>query len=185
MPQEPVQLKYKTVVDVPHIHIGRTQKAVSGYPQPKFGMDLPPWNARACVLGLPLLITFEPVFRPSDQMLLDTYADVEDEVGLNSKPLAFLQSCIQTNDMGGRTTRRASSGPPKSSRRRPPSRRRSCRPPPPTPRSAGAWCAPRYRPASTTRKPPRWPRPWIWRDSLKSLYMASEIVKHWGIKTPT
>ena len=177
--KEPVPLKFKTVVDVPHIHIGRTQKAVSGYPQPKFGMDLPPWNARACVLGLPLLITFEPVFRPSDQMLLDTYADVEDEVGLNSKPVACLQSCIQTDDLGCRTTRRASSGPPKPPRRRRrPSRRRSCRPPPPTPKSAGAWCAPRCRPASTTRRPPRWPRPWIWRESIKSPYMASGIAEH-------
>ena len=42
---EPVPLKYKTIVDKPHIHIGRTQQAVSGYPQPKYGMDLPPWFA--------------------------------------------------------------------------------------------------------------------------------------------
>jgi hypothetical protein len=70
---EPVPLKFKTIIDMPHIHIGRSQKMVNGYTKNRFGLDLPPWNARACVLGLPLEMTFEPCFRASDAMLMEEY----------------------------------------------------------------------------------------------------------------
>ena len=70
---EPVPLKFKTIIDVPHIHIGRSQKMVNGYTKNRFGLDLPPWNARACVLGLPLDMTFEPCFRASDAMLMEDF----------------------------------------------------------------------------------------------------------------
>ena len=76
---EPAVLKYKSIADVPHIHIGRSQKMINAYTQNRFGLDLPPWNARACVLGLPLVMTFEPCFRASDSMLMATYAGEEDD----------------------------------------------------------------------------------------------------------
>lgn len=67
---DPVPLKFKTVVDRPHIHIGRSQKMISAYSANRFGMDMPPWDARACVLGIPVQMTFEPCFRMSDEMKL-------------------------------------------------------------------------------------------------------------------
>ena len=76
---DPVVLKYKTIIDVPHIHIGRSQKRVSAYNSSRFGLDLPPWNARACVLGVPLQMTFEPCYRRSDAMWLKFYADVTED----------------------------------------------------------------------------------------------------------
>ena len=76
---EPAVLKYKSIAEVPHIHIGRSQKMINAYTQNRFGLDLPPWNARACVLGLPLVMTFEPCFRASDSMLMATYAGEEDD----------------------------------------------------------------------------------------------------------
>ena len=76
---DPVPLKFKTITDVPHIHIGRSQKMINAYAQHRFGLDMPPWNARACVLGLPLVMTFEPCFRPSDEMLLNDFGGGDGE----------------------------------------------------------------------------------------------------------
>ena len=76
---DPVVLKYKTYIDVPHIHIGRSQKRVSAYNSSRFGLDLPPWNARACVLGVPLQMTFEACYYRSDSMWLKFFADVTGE----------------------------------------------------------------------------------------------------------
>ena len=73
---DPVVLKYKSIVDMPHIHIGRSQKRVSAYNSSRFGLDLPPWNARSCVLGVPLQMTFEPCYRVSDAMWLKFHCDI-------------------------------------------------------------------------------------------------------------
>lgn len=80
----PVVLKYKTIIDVPHIHIGRSQKRVSAYNSSRFGLDMPPWNARACVLGVPLQMTFEPCYRSSDAMCLKFFSDITEDEDLRS-----------------------------------------------------------------------------------------------------
>ena len=67
---KPVVLPYKSIVEIPHIHIGRSQKAISAYTQSKWGAGTPAWNARACVQGAVLQLTFEPDFVMSDDMLL-------------------------------------------------------------------------------------------------------------------
>lgn len=78
---DPVPLKFKTVVDRPHIHIGRSQKMISAYSANRFGMDMPPWDARACVLGIPVLMTFEPCFRMSDEMILARMTEGDSDDG--------------------------------------------------------------------------------------------------------
>ena len=77
---DPIPLKFKSMVDDPHIHIGRSQKMISGYGSNRFGMDMPPWDARSCVLGIPVQMTFEPCFRMSDEMTLSVMTcDDEDD----------------------------------------------------------------------------------------------------------
>ena len=51
---------------------------INAYSRNRFGMDMPPWNARACTLGIPLQMTFEPCFRPSDSMAQRLFCDVEE-----------------------------------------------------------------------------------------------------------
>ena len=64
----PEVLEYKTLFDTPHIHIARSQKMISAFTQNCFGMDMPAWNARACIHGPPLQVTLEPCFVSSDLM---------------------------------------------------------------------------------------------------------------------
>ena len=77
---DPVPLKYRTMVEFPHIHIGQSQKMISAYSRNRFGMDMPPWNARACIVGIPVQMTFEPCFRPSDSMLMTLYAGEDQDM---------------------------------------------------------------------------------------------------------
>lgn len=64
----PEVLEYKTLHDTPHIHIARSQKMITSFTQNAFGMDMPAWNARACIHGPPLQVTLEPSFVSSDMM---------------------------------------------------------------------------------------------------------------------
>jgi hypothetical protein len=66
----PEVLEFKTLVDTPHIHIARSQKMISSFTQSSFGMDMPSWNARACIHGPPLQVTLETSFVASDLMWL-------------------------------------------------------------------------------------------------------------------
>jgi hypothetical protein len=66
----PEVLLFKSLVDTPHIHIGRSQKMVTSYANPQFGNDMPQWNARAALGGTPLQITFEPCYMDSDKLFL-------------------------------------------------------------------------------------------------------------------
>ena len=63
----PEVLLFKSLIDTPHIHIGRSQKMVTSYANPQFGNDMPQWNARASVGGTPLQMTFEPCYIDSDK----------------------------------------------------------------------------------------------------------------------
>lgn len=65
---EPVILQHRLLVKTPHIYVGRSFKHIKAFAQKKFGLELPPWNARACIMGLPIEMTFEPDFVPSDAM---------------------------------------------------------------------------------------------------------------------
>ena len=64
----PEVLKFKMLVDTPHIHIARSQKMISSFSQNSFGMDMSSWNARASMHGPPLQVTLETSFVPSDLM---------------------------------------------------------------------------------------------------------------------
>lgn len=67
---QPEALEYKSIIETPHIHIGRSQKMVTAYAKPNFGNDMPAWNARSAIQGTPLQMTFEPCFVDSDDMYL-------------------------------------------------------------------------------------------------------------------
>lgn len=73
---EPTVLRHRSIIDSPYVHVGRALKWYSAYGQKRFGLDLPPWNARACILGLPIELTFEPCFVSSDDMFLRDYAGI-------------------------------------------------------------------------------------------------------------
>ena len=64
----PEVLVFKSIIDTPHIHIGRSQKMVTSYANPQFGLDMPQWNARSSLGGTPLQMTFEPCFMQSDSL---------------------------------------------------------------------------------------------------------------------
>ena len=64
----PETLEFKSIIDTPHIHIGRSQKMVTAYAKPNFGNDMPSWNARSAIQGTPLQMTLEPCFMSSDAM---------------------------------------------------------------------------------------------------------------------
>jgi hypothetical protein len=64
----PEVLEHKTLIDTPHIHVGRSQKMISAFTQNSFGMDMPSWNARASMHGPPLEVTLETSFIDSDLM---------------------------------------------------------------------------------------------------------------------
>ena len=65
----PSVLEFKTFVDTPYIHIGRSQKYCSLYSR---GKDICCWDARMCVVpGAPLQMTFVPGFVQSDDMYYD------------------------------------------------------------------------------------------------------------------
>ena len=64
----PEVLQFKSIFDTPHIHIGRSQKMITAYAKPNFGNDMPCWNARAAIQGVPLQMTLEPCFMSSDEM---------------------------------------------------------------------------------------------------------------------
>ena len=64
----PEVLEYKTLIDTPHIHVGRSQKMICAFTQNSFSMDMPCWNARASMHGPPLEVTLEPSYFESDEM---------------------------------------------------------------------------------------------------------------------
>ena len=61
----PEVLAFKTIIETPHIHIGRSQKMVTSYSR---ATDLAGIDARASLGGTPLQMTFEPCFMDSDAM---------------------------------------------------------------------------------------------------------------------
>ena len=74
----PSVLEFKSFVDKPHVHIGRSQKYCSLYSR---GQDICCWNARMCVVpGAPLQLTFEPGFVQSDDMFYEEMEIYEDTV---------------------------------------------------------------------------------------------------------
>lgn len=66
----PEVLEFKTIIDMPYIHVARSQKMISAFSQSPFGMDMPSWNARAGIHGPPLQVTLEPGYMQSDKMWL-------------------------------------------------------------------------------------------------------------------
>jgi hypothetical protein len=66
----PEVLEFKTIIDMPYIHVARSQKMISSFAQSSFGIDMPAWNARASIHGPPLQVTLEPGYMQSDKMWL-------------------------------------------------------------------------------------------------------------------
>ncbi len=73
----PEVLRFKSILDTPHVHVGRSQKMITAYARPNFGGDMTAWNARACIQGLGLQMTLEPCFMASDALRLKHHFGVK------------------------------------------------------------------------------------------------------------
>ena len=83
---KPSVLEFKTFVDTPYIHVGRSQKYCSLYSR---GQDVCCWNARMGVVpGAPLQLTFEPGFVQSDDMYYEELELQEDQGELDASEAA-------------------------------------------------------------------------------------------------
>jgi len=64
----PEVLRFKSIIDTPHIHVGRSQKMITAYVNPNLGSDMTFCNARSAIQGTRLQMTFEPGYVNSDMI---------------------------------------------------------------------------------------------------------------------
>lgn len=83
---QPETLAFKSIIETPYVHIGRSQKMVTAYAKKNFGNDMPSWNARAAIQGTPLQMTFEPSYRSSDLLRLKYRHNFRANFNFNAKP---------------------------------------------------------------------------------------------------
>jgi hypothetical protein len=79
---QPEVLAFKSLVDTPHVHIGRSQKMITCYSRCPEALYT---NARAPIGGDPLQMTFEPCYVDSDVMTLKKF------IGVMRRPVAVQQ----------------------------------------------------------------------------------------------
>lgn len=99
----------------PYIHIGRAQAMYSSY-NSGMGMGRVPWDARACLVGQGVQVTFSPVFNTPDAMryTANSTVDMDTPVDASSSTAAALNTTTTTTQ----ATAAASSEPPKKKKKR-------------------------------------------------------------------